>query len=88
VVDRLVDGELLVADAEETVLKALRSLLDRREEAVADVRLDSALYDDLMMDSLEVAEFSAELEDYLGTDPYSEGLMPETVGEVIAFYNR
>lgn len=86
--DRLVDGELLVADAEETVLKALRSLLDRREEAVADVRLDSALYDDLMMDSLEVAEFSAELEDYLGTDPYSEGLMPETVGEVIAFYNR
>ena len=85
--DRRVDGELLVADAEETVLKALRSLLDRREEAVAEVRLDSALYDDLMMDSLEVAEFSAELEDYLGTDPYSEGLMPETVGEVIAFYN-
>jgi acyl carrier protein len=89
-VDRRVDGELLVADAEETVLKALRTLLERREdqEHVAEVRVDSALYDDLMMDSLEVAEFSAELEDFLGTDPYSAGLMPETVGEVIAFYSR
>ncbi len=86
--DRLVDGESLVADAEETVLQALRSLIERREENVVDVGLDSSLADDLMMDSLEVAEFSAELEDYLGTDPYSEGLMPETVGEVIAFYNR
>ena len=82
------DGDVLVADAQETVLKALKSLLERREEQVADVRLDSDLYDDLMMDSLEVAEFSAELEDYLGSDPYSEGLMPTTVGEVIAFYDR
>ena len=76
-----------MADAEETVLKSLRSLLDRREEGIVEVTLESTLYDDLMLDSLEVAEFSAELEDYLGRDPYSAGLMPETVREVIAFYS-
>jgi acyl carrier protein len=49
--------------------------------------LDHAdLYDDLHFDSLEVAELSATLEDDLGRDPYSEGLVPRTVAEVVAFY--
>ena len=49
---------------------------------------DIALYGDgLELDSLEVAELSAMLEDELGTDPFSaDGDMPETVGQVVAFY--
>ena len=41
----------------------------------------------LELDSLEAAELSAMLEDEFGTDPFSAGEeMPETVGEVLAFY--
>ena len=40
----------------------------------------------LNLDSLQTAELSATLEDELGSDPFSEGLLPETVGEIIEFY--
>ena len=41
----------------------------------------------LELDSLEVAELSATLEDELGTDPFSGGdTEPQTIGEVLAFY--
>ena len=41
----------------------------------------------LELDSLETAELSALLEDELGSDPFSAGAtMPETVGDVLAFY--
>jgi acyl carrier protein len=45
----------------------------------------------LELDSLEAAELSAYLEDEFGSDPFSAALaagsdMPETVGEVVAFY--
>jgi acyl carrier protein len=76
-----------LADAEKAVLKAVRGLLKRRKEQEVEVGLDSALYDDLQLDSLEVAELSATLEDDLGRDPYSEGLVPRTVAEVVDFYD-
>jgi acyl carrier protein len=76
-----------VADAEKTVLNAVRGLMRRRKDAQAEVNLDSELYEELQLDSLEVAELSATLEDDLGRDPYSEGLVPRTVGEVIEFYD-
>ena len=38
------------------------------------------------LDSLESAELSAVLEDEFGTDPFSSGLMPETVQEIVDFY--
>lgn len=44
--------------------------------------------DGIGLDSLETAELSAMLEDEFGTDPFSEGLLPETIGEVVAFYDR
>ena len=50
---------------------------------------DIALYGDgLELDSLEVAELSAMLEDELGSDPFSadDTEMPETVGQILAFY--
>ena len=42
--------------------------------------------DGLGLDSLETAELSAQLEDDLGTDPFSEGQLPQTVGELLDFY--
>jgi acyl carrier protein len=40
------------------------------------------------LDSLQVAELSAILEDAFGTDPYSAGLMPQTMAEIIGFYDQ
>jgi len=42
--------------------------------------------DGLGLDSLETAELSALLEDEHGRDPFSAGDMPQTVGEIEAFY--
>jgi len=38
------------------------------------------------LDSLETAELSALLEDTHGTDPFSTTEMPQTIGEIFAFY--
>jgi acyl carrier protein len=75
-------------DAEKSVLKALKSVMRSRKKRDVDVTLDANLYDDLKLDSLDVAELSVVLEDDLGTDPYSEGAEPKTVAEVIEFYER
>lgn len=74
-------------DAKTTVVNSIRSLLKRRKVEDLDFGDDADLYEDLEMDSLEVAEFSAALEDDLGRDPYSEGQTPRTVGEVIKFFD-
>jgi len=39
------------------------------------------------LDSLDAATFSALLEREFGRDPYSEGVFPKTVEEVLKFYN-
>lgn len=67
----------LVADFLESVDKSSDNLAD-------DVNLWG---DGLGLDSLEAAELSANLEDAFGSDPFSTGdQMPETVGDVVAFY--
>jgi acyl carrier protein len=81
------ERDAAVPDPTTTIVAAIRGMLRRRAADDVEVRLDSELFDDLMLDSLEVAELSAILEDDFGRDPFSEGLVPRTVGEVIAFYD-
>lgn len=73
-------------EASETVFATIRELLERRNATDVEVSSESLLDDDLSLDSMEIAELSAVLEDTYGTDPYSAGLLPKTVGEVIGFY--
>jgi acyl carrier protein len=73
-------------DAQSTVLHAVQSLLQRRDGGIRTATLDSDLHEDLDLDSLELAELSVMLEDNLGRDPYMEGVVPRTVGEIVAFY--
>jgi acyl carrier protein len=77
-----------MSDAENSVMGHVRGLLRRRQQPDADINRDSDLYADLELDSLEVAELSAALEEELGKDPYSEGIVPRTVGEVVDFYDK
>lgn len=53
----------------------------------SEVALDVPIFGEgIGLDSLETAELSATLEDEVGSDPFSAGLMPETIGEILDFY--
>lgn len=66
----------------------VEEFLKRANKSVAELTDDLDLYGSgLGLDSLEAAELSAMLEDQFGSDPFSSGdVLPETVGEVLAFY--
>ena len=57
-------------DPTSTVHAVINLLLERRGAAQIPVTAESRLTADLGMDSLELAELSATLEDDLGRDPY------------------
>jgi acyl carrier protein len=76
-----------MSEVQEKVIKVISSLLERADKSDVEVTLQSQLHGDgLGLDSLESAELSAVLEDEFGTDPFSAGLMPETVEEIVDFY--
>lgn len=72
--------------AEITILAVIGELLERRGAGSVEITPESELSAQLGLDSLELAELSAALEDDLGRDPYTEGLVPETIAELVAFY--
>lgn len=71
------------ADVEQTI----REFLTRVEKLPAALTPDLLLYaDGIGLDSLETAELSAILEDDHGSDPFNDGEMPQTVGDILSFY--
>lgn len=75
-----------VATPDQAVLGAIGALLERRGATGIDVTPASALSADLGLDSLDLAELSVMLEDELGSDPFSDGIVPATVGDLLGFY--
>jgi acyl carrier protein len=80
-----VDAETTL-DPRKVITEAIETLLARRGASGLAIGPESKLTADLGMDSLELAELSAVLEDELGHDPYSEGIVPETVAELVGYY--
>jgi len=74
-----------MADPQQTIMDAIRMLL-RRKDLDPPVELGSVI-SELGLESLDLAELSAILEDDLGKDPYSAGILPQTVGELVDWYN-
>ena len=73
-------------DVHATIVSIIEGLLERADKEVP-VTPETPIHGDgLSLDSLETAELSALLEDEFGTDPFGAGLMPLTVGEIVAFY--
>jgi len=69
------------------VEKTIAEFLTRVEKLPASVTPDLVLHaDGLGLNSLEIAELSAILEDEFGVDPFSSDEMPETVGDILNFY--
>ena len=69
---------------------AIKSFLKRQLKADADsVDLDTSLFaEGLGLDSLQTAELSVMLEDEIGRDPFSQGETPQTIAEVVEFYEK
>lgn len=73
--------------AEDVIVATIEELIHRRGSEAVVVQGGSNLLTDLGMDSLELAELSMALADDVGRDPFSEGIFPETVAELIAYCN-
>lgn len=70
-----------------SVEQVLTDFLNRVEKMPEALTSDLSLYaDGIGLDSLDAAELSAVLEDELGSSPFDASEMPETVGDVLAFY--
>lgn len=76
-------------NAKDQVFDVLEALLSRRDRPSVAVASGTALYTEgLGLDSLETAELSAMLEARIGHDPYSAGELPQTVGDLLAYYDQ
>ena len=68
------------------VVKVIQEFLERIEKP-AELTPEIELYaEGIGLDSLETAELSALLEDEFEADPFSTEEMPQTVGDILAFY--
>jgi acyl carrier protein len=75
------------------VRTSIAQFLERVKKNVPDELTDElSLYaEGLGLDSLDAAELSAQLEDEFGSDPFTAALqagddLPETVGDIVAYY--
>lgn len=71
------------AEVEQTVIAFLTRTKKMRDDFDAEMPLYA---DGVGLDSLETAELSAVLEDAYGDDPFTADEMPQTLGEILAFY--
>jgi len=76
------------AVAVEKARAVIAEFLQRAGKSSDDLSDDTPLFGDgLELDSLEAAELSVMLEDAFGEDPFSSAeQLPQTIGEILAFY--
>ena len=75
-------------NAEAEIISIIKTVLKHKGLPDADVQLSSLLYDGgLGLDSLSAAELSVALEKAFGTEPYTSGQLPQTVGDIAEFYS-
>ena len=77
-----------MASARTRAEQVIRTFLQRTDKD-PEIGLDVPIFGEgLGLDSLETAELSATLEDEIGSDPFSDGLMPETIRQILDFYGE
>ena len=78
-----------MAASDRDAASTVRSFVKKLKKRSDDVDIDASLFSEgIGLDSLDVAELSAVLEDEFGEDPFSVGQMPETIAEIAAFYDE
>lgn len=70
------------------VVDVIGTFLTRAKKPFDSLEATTGLYGGgLELTSLDAAELSAVLEDELGSDPFSSGEVPATIGDILAFYS-
>ncbi len=70
------------------IIEIISTIITNQRLAKVEVLPASNLYDDgLGLDSLCVAELSATLEKKYGKDPYTSGVLPQTILDIVDFYS-
>jgi acyl carrier protein len=78
----------MLADRDSATEQRVRAILAQVKNREVDAELDTPLYaEGIELDSLETAEFSALLEAELGADPWAGDVMPESIGDILAFFS-
>lgn len=71
----------------EQVESVVRAFVARVKPEAPELGLDTSLYaEGAGLDSLETAELSAVLEDEFVDDPFTQDEMPQTLGDILAYY--
>lgn len=69
------------------IVETIRGFVLRAKKTDLELSPETPLYGDgIGLDSLDAAELSAVLEDAHGSDPFSAGDAPATVGDIVSFY--
>ncbi len=76
-----------MASPRSTAEQTIQRFLTRANKDAAVTPETHLFGDGIGLDSLETAELSSMLEDDLGSDPFSEGVTAQTVGEILDFYS-
>lgn len=72
---------------ETEIVSMIETLLQRQGSPTDGIVPEAHLYEEgLKLDSLSAAELSVMLENKFGKDPYSAGQIPQTVADIIGFY--
>jgi acyl carrier protein len=78
-----------VGSKQELAEQTVRSFVARVKPEAPELELDTPLYaDGIGLDSLEAAELSALLEDEVGSDPFTSDEMPQTLRDILGFYDE
>ncbi len=73
---------------EQRVVKVVQGLLARQKRSADAMNSKTPLYaGGLGFDSLAAAELSTLLEMEFGKDPYSDGKVPQTIGDIVGYYD-
>ena len=84
---KFVEENTIMSDTDR-VTGTIRGFL-RKQQKSDEIEADTRLFaDGIGLDSLQTAELSVMLEDELGRDPFAEGELPQSVGEILDFYAR
>jgi len=78
----------MLSSMEDTIYAVLRDLALRHNPQLAEIKPHDVLVDDLRLESLDVAELVALLEDKLGVDPFAETAITSvrTVSDLCSAY--
>ena len=73
--------------ARNRVINVIKQVVEHKGVSIPTINDATLLHNNgIGLDSLDTAELSVLLEQEFGQDPYSRGVFPQTVGDIVTYY--